>query len=127
MEAVLASGKAEWTTAGIITAASRTFKFAKHRMNWHGQSPVADLEKGERPRVSAAARRPIFRGDELVQTLAAAREPYRTLFALGSVTGARMSECLGLAWADLAIADLDAAEARFEHQVESPQIGRAHV
>jgi hypothetical protein len=46
--------------------------------------------------VSAAAKRPIFEGDQLAQTLAAAVEPYRTLFALASVTGARISECLGL-------------------------------
>jgi integrase len=113
-----AAGKAEWTIAGVITAANRVFKYARRRMHWYGENPVAALEKGERPSVSAAARRPIFRGDELAQTLAAAREPFKTLFALGSVTGARMSECLGLTWADLALADLDAAEVRFEHQVD---------
>ena len=111
-------GKAEWTIAGVLKTASRTFKFAKRRMNWHGQNPVIELESGERPRVSAAARRPIFRHDELAQTIRAAREPFRTLFALGSVTGARISECLGLVWDDLAIDDLDAAEVRFAHQVD---------
>jgi len=113
-----ADAKAEWTISGVITAANRVFKFAKRRMNWHGQNPVAELEHGERPRVSAAARRPIFTGDQLAQTLVAAREPYRTLFALGSVTGARMSECLGLVWADLSLTDVNAAEARFECQVD---------
>jgi integrase len=112
------AGKAEWTIAGVLKAANRTFKFAKRRMNRHGQNPVIELESGERPRVSAASRRPIFRRDELAQTIRAAREPYRTLFALGSVTGARISECLGLVWADVAIDDLDAAEVRFEHLVD---------
>jgi integrase len=111
-------GKAEWTTAGVVKAANRTFKFAKRRMNWHGQNPVLELEKGERPKVSAAARRPIFVGDQLAQTLAAAREPYKTLFAVGSVTGARLSECLGLGWTDVSLDDLDAAEVRFEYQVD---------
>ena len=110
--------KAEWTIAGVLTAANRVFKYAKRRMNWHGENPVMELEKVERPAVSAAARRPIFHGDELAQTLRAAREPYKTLFALGSVTGARMSECLGLVWADLALGDLDAADVRFEQQVD---------
>ncbi|HTA98821.1 MAG TPA: tyrosine-type recombinase/integrase, partial [Solirubrobacteraceae bacterium] len=111
-------GKAEWTIAGVVKAANRTFKFAKRRMNWHGQNPVLELEKGERPKVSAAARRPIFVGDQLAQTLAAARHPYKTLFAVGSVTGARLSECLGLVWADVSLDDLDTAEVRFEYQVD---------
>jgi integrase len=113
-----ADGKAEWTINGVMTATNRTFRYAKRRMAWHGENPVAGLEKGERPSVSAAARRPIFRGDELAHTLAAAHEPYKTLFAIGSVTGARLSECLGLVWGDLALADLDSAEIRFEHQVD---------
>ena len=112
------AGKAEWTIAGVVKAANRTFKFAKRRMNWHGQNPVLELEKGERPKVSAAARRPIFVGDQLAQTLGAAREPYKMLFAVGSVTGARMSECLGLVWADMQLDDLDAAAIRFEYQVD---------
>jgi len=111
-------GKAEWTIAGVVKAANRTFKFAKRRMNWHSQNPVLELEKGERPKVSAAARRPIFVRDQLAQTLAAARDPYKTLFAVGSVTGARLSECLGLVWADVLLDDIDAAEVRFEYQVD---------
>lgn len=112
------AGKAEWTIAGVVKAANRAFKFARRRMNWHGQNPVVELEKGERPKVSAAARRPIFMGDQLAQTLAAAREPYKTLFAVGSVTGARLSECLGLVWADVQLEDLVAAAIRFEYQAD---------
>jgi len=37
---------------------------------------------------SATAKARIYIGDELMETLAAANEPYRTLFALASVTGA---------------------------------------
>lgn len=113
-----ADGKAEWTIHGVITASNRTFKYARRRMAWYGENPIAALEKGERPKVSAAARRPIFRGDELAQTILAAREPYKTLFALGSVTGARLSECLGLVWADVLISDMDASEVRFDYQVD---------
>jgi integrase len=117
-----ANGLSEWTIHSILTAANRTFKFAKRRMGWHGENPVAELEKGERPSVTAAARRPIFTPEQLAATLAAAREPYKTLFAVGSVTGARLSECLGLVWEDVGLSDLDAAEIRFEHQVD--RLGR---
>jgi integrase len=113
-----AHGKAEWTIHGVITAANRVFKYAKRHMDWHGDNPVAALETGERPTVSAAARRPIFRGNELAETMAAAHEPFKTLFGVGSVTGARMSECLGLVWADVVLDDLHAAEIRFLHQVD---------
>ena len=83
-----AEGKSEWTIAGVLKAASRVFKFAARRLSWHGDNPVAGLENGERPRTGATARRRIFRGDELAQTLAAAHEPYKTLFALAATTGA---------------------------------------
>ncbi len=112
------AGKAEWTIAGVVKAANRTFKFAGRRMSWHGQNPIFGLENGERAKVSAAAKRPIFHGEQLAQTLAAAGEPFKTLFAVGAVTGARISECLGLAWADVALDDLDAAVVRFERQVD---------
>jgi len=112
------NGKAEWTIAGVVKAAGRVFAFAGRRMSWHGENPVRGLEDGERPRTSATAKRRIYIGDELMETLAAANEPYRTLFALASVTGARLSECLGLVWADVSVRDLDAAEVRFEAQVD---------
>jgi integrase len=111
-------GKSEWTIAGVLKAANRIFRFAKRRLDWHGESPVAGLDASERPSTGATERRRIYRGDELKQTLAAATEPYKTLFALASVTGARLSECLGLVWRDLDINDLEAAEIRFEFQVD---------
>ena len=111
-------GKSEWTIAGVLKAANRVFKFAKRRLDWHGESPVAGLDSSERPSTGTSGRRRIYRGDELAQTLAAATEPYTTLFALASVTGARLSECLGLVWGDLSINDLVAAEVRFEFQAD---------
>jgi integrase len=113
-----AQGLSEWTIAGTTKAATRVFKYARRRLNWHGSNPVEQLENGERPKTGSTERRRIFRGDELTQTLAAAHEPYRTLFALASVTGARLSECLGLVWGDVALKDLDAAEVAFSFQVD---------
>jgi len=116
---VKVEGKAEWTITGVLTAANRAFKFARRRLDWHGENPVADLDRNERPKVAAASgRRRIYQGDELAPTLEAAHDPYRTLFSLAAVSGGRMSECLGLVWEDIAADDLDAAEVRFECQVD---------
>ena len=112
-----AEGKAEWTISGVLKAASRVFTFAARRLAWHGQNPMPLLENGERPKVSATARRRIFEGEELAQTLAAAREPWRTLFAVAAVTGGRLSELLALRWEDLDLADPNAASLTIEAQV----------
>jgi integrase len=111
-------GKAEWTISTVLRAASRIFKFARRRMNWHGENPITGLEKGERPKTGQTARRRIFQGDELQHTLAAAYEPFRTLFGVAATTGARLSECLGLVWADLDLSDPDDATVSFVYQVD---------
>ena len=112
------AGRAEWTIAGIIGAVRQVFRYAQQRLSWHGSSPTLLLGAGERPKTSMTARRRIYRGEELPQTLSAAREPFRTLFAVAAVTGARMSELLGLTWEDVSLDDLDLAEIRFEAQVD---------
>lgn len=111
-------GKSEWTISGVLKAANRVFRFARRRLDWHGDSPVAELDASERPSTGGSERRRIYQGDELAQTLAAATDPYKTLFALASVTGARLSECLGLVWDEVSITDLDDAEVRFRFQVD---------
>ena len=113
-----ADGKSEWTMAGVLKAAGRIFKFAARHLNWHGQNPIAQLEKNERPKVGSSERRRIYEGSELEQTLTAAHEPYKTLFALAATTGARLSEILGLTWADITLDGEDGAEAEFLFQVD---------
>ena len=113
-----AEGKAEWTISGITKAASRIFTFALRRSSWHGTNPIPLLENGERPKVSATPRRRIFEGDELAQTLTAAREPWRTLFAVAAVTGGRLSELLAIRWEDLDLIDPGAASVRIAGQVD---------
>jgi len=113
-----AEGKSEATIETICKAARRTFKFAARHMGWRGESPFDHLENGERPRLSEAARRRIFEGDELAETIAAASEPWRTLFAFAAVTGARLSETLGLVWADLDLSDVYSASVSFAFQVD---------
>ena len=72
----------------------------------------------ERPKVSLAKRRPIFIGEQLEQTIAAAHEPFRTLFTVAALTGARISELCGLTWADVRVDDPDEAEIEFGWQVD---------
>jgi integrase len=71
-----------------------------------------------RPKISRGERRPIFLGEQLEQTIAAAHEPFRTLFAVAALTGARISELCGLTWADVRVDDLDEAEIEFGWQVD---------
>lgn len=113
-----AEGKAEATIESICKAARRVFKFARRRMHWHGESPFVDLEAGERPKISATEKRRIFEGGELPETIGASNEPYRTLFAFAATTGARQSECLGMVWGDLDLADLRSAEVAFSFQID---------
>jgi len=111
------AGKAESTIESILTAARRVYKYAARRMNWHGVQTLALLESGERPKTTAAAKHRLFTDQELTQTLAAAHEPFRTLFAFAATTGARISECLGLVWGDIDLVGIDSASVSFEFQV----------
>lgn len=113
-----AAGRAEWTISTVLRAANQVFAFAQQRLRWVGVSPTTLLARGERPKVSDTPERRIFRGDELAETLAGSREPWRTLFRLAAVVGARESELLGLWWENLDLRDLDAATVRFTHQVD---------
>jgi integrase len=113
-----AAGLAEWTIQGVLVAAGRVFRFARRRMGWTGQSPIALLENGERPRLGDTPEPRIYQGDELAQVLAASWEPWTTLFRLTSVVGPRESESLGLWWENLWLDDLDAATIAFTHQVD---------
>jgi integrase len=111
------AGLAEWTISGICRAANRVFKFARRHCSWRGDNPFAELETSERPKVSATPERRIYVGGELAQVLAAATEPWRTLFRLASVVGGRESELLGLWWEDVELGDLDRATIRFGFRV----------
>lgn len=113
-----AEGKAEWTISGVLKAANRCFRFAHRRMGWHGMNPIPQLENGERPKTSGTRRRRIFTADELAQTIEGAHEPWRTLFSLAAVTGARLSELLGLTWDDVDLSDREEAMVSIAWQVD---------
>jgi integrase len=113
-----AEGLSESTIVIVLGVANRLFRFAARRLGWPGANPVSLMLPSERPKPSQSKRRRIFEGRELEQTITAATEPYRTLFTLAALTGARLSELLALTWADLRLDDIDDAEIEFGWQVD---------
>lgn len=111
-------GLAEASIAVVLGVTNRVYRHAARRLGWAGANPVSLLLASERPKPSRAQRRRVFDGEQLAQTIAAAREPYRTVFTLAMLTGARVSELCGLTWADVRMDDLDDAEVEFAWQVD---------
>jgi integrase len=112
------SGRSEATILVVLGVTGRIYRFAARRLGWNGRSPTTLMLSSERPKVSLAKRRPIFTGDQIEQTIAAADEPHRTMFTVAALTGARMSELCGLTWADVALTELEDAEVTFGWQVD---------
>jgi site-specific recombinase XerC len=111
-------GLAESTISIVIGVTNRIYRYAARRLGWVGTNPISLMLPSERPKPSQAQRRRLFEGTELEETLAAAPEPYKTLFTVAALTGARLSELLGLTWANLHLDPLDDAEIEFAHQVD---------
>ena len=113
-----AEGLSESTIVIVLGVANRLFRYAARRLGWSGSNPVSLMLPSERPKPSQGKRRRIFEGRELEQTIAAAHEPYRMLFKLAALTGARLSELLALTWADMRLDELDDADVQFGSQVD---------
>lgn len=111
-------GLAESTITIVVGVTNRIYRYVARRLGWLGTNPVSLLLPSERPKPSRGTRRRLFEGTELEETLAAAPEPYRTLFILAALTGARLSEILGLTWTNVRLEPLDEAEIEFAHQVD---------
>lgn len=110
-------GQSEWSRAKILGALSRVYSFSARRLGWSGTSPVSVLERSERPKPSKSPNRAIFEGEQLEQTIAAANEPFRTLFVVAMVTGARVSEICALTWGDIRMDQIADAEIEFSKQL----------
>lgn len=111
-------GKSEATIHAVLGATGRIYKFAARRLGFSGTNPATLMLPSERPKVSLAKRLPIFTPEQIEQTLAASHEPFRTLFTVAALTGARVSELCGLTWEDVRLDDLDDAEITFGFQVD---------
>ncbi|HTX33338.1 MAG TPA: tyrosine-type recombinase/integrase [Solirubrobacteraceae bacterium] len=111
-------GKSEATIAAVLGAVGRIYRFAARRLGFSRVNPVTLMMSSERPKVSLAQRRPIFTPEQIEQTLVAANEPFRSLFTLAALTGARVSELCGLTWHDVHLDNMNDAEIRFAWQVD---------
>ncbi len=111
-------GLAESTIVIVIGVANRVYRYASRRLGWAGANPVSLMLSSERPKPAQSQRRRVFEARELEQTIAAADEPFRTLFTVAALTGARLSELLGLTWGNVRIQDVDDAEIEFAWQVD---------
>lgn len=113
--------RADLSESSIVIAlgvANRVFRYAARRLGWSGANPVSLLLPSERPKPSEGKRRRIFEGRELEQTIESAADPFRMLFIVAALTGARLSELLALTWADVRLDDLDDAEIEFGWQID---------
>jgi integrase len=113
-----AAGMSESTINGTLLTAGRVYRFAKGRLSWSGDNPIELLDSSDRARLTETPPRRIFARPELDATIAATREPWRTIFILTATTGARQSEIAALVWDDLDIANVDEASIRFEFQLD---------
>jgi integrase len=113
-----AEALSESTIVIVIGVTNRIYRYAARRLGWLGTNPVSLMLPSERPKPSQATRRRVFNGGELEQTIAAAGEPFRALFTVAALTGARLSELLALRWTDVRIEDVDDAEVEFAYQVD---------
>jgi integrase len=113
-----ANGLAESSIVIVVGVTNRIYRYTARRLGWNGVNPVSLMLSSERPKPSQGTRRRVFEGGELEETIASAEEPYRALFTVAALTGARLSELLALTWANVRIEDLDDAELEFGHQVD---------
>ncbi len=111
-------GLSEASIVVVLGVTGRIYRYAARRLGWSGANPVALMLPSERPKPSRAQRRRIFVGRELEQTIAAAREPHRTMLTVAALTGGRLSELCGLTWGDVRLDDLADAEVEFGWQVD---------
>jgi integrase len=111
-------GLAESTLVIVIGVVNRIYRYAARRLGWVGTNPVSLMLSSERPKPSQGTRRRTFEGNELEQTIAAAGEPSRTLFTVAALTGARLSELLGLTWDRVRVEEFEDAEVEFAFQVD---------
>lgn len=92
------AGYAGWTIAGVVTTLSAIMRKAKRR-GLIAASPVADLERAERPNLQTDEKR-VLNDAEIVKLLEHA-DGFRPLIAVLIFCGLRLGEALGLRWSDI--------------------------
>lgn len=107
-----AKGLAPKTIAGALVPLGRILALALRRGHI-ADNPLRRLEASERPRIHRRGQR-VLTHDEIGQLLAAALPRYRPFIASALYSGMRLSELLGLTWADV---DLHAGLIHVRHQL----------
>lgn len=92
-----------YTLRGDLNVLGSVFKYAARHLGAVAPNPVSGLERRERPSIDDKRDHRVLDMDELVRLVASTDTRYRLLVRFASETGARLSEVLGLAWADLAL------------------------
>ncbi len=112
MRELQAEGLSPWTIKRILGALSCVFTFALRR-GYIATHPFHRLERDERPHPLSSDQRVLTR-TELARLFAACPRRYRPLLLTSSYTGMRLSEVLGLSWADV---DFTAGVIHVRHQL----------
>lgn len=107
-----AKGLAAKTIAGALVPLGRIFALALRR-GYIGDNPLRRLEASERPRIQRREQR-VLTHEEIAKLLEAAPARYRPFIACALYTGMRLSELLGLTWADV---DLQEGLIRVRYQL----------
>jgi hypothetical protein len=79
----------------------RVYAHAIRRLGYAGTSPVAALERSERPQDAAPKPRTVLTPEQVAAVMAHAAPLYRPALAFMAATGCRTCETLGLTWGDL--------------------------
>ena len=108
-------GAKGWTIKGDLTVLSGVFRHASRHLGFVGSSPVAVLDKVERPSTADQKPKRVLSAEQLQRLLGAIDDYYRLLFELAAETGARLSEVLGLTWGEV---DLDQETVHFTSQLD---------
>jgi integrase len=111
-------GLAPKTIANALVPLGGILRFARRR-GYVIDDPLRRLEKTERPRPTPRAQRVLAR-TEIDRLLRACLPRYRPLLATALYTGMRLSEVLGLTWADV---DLDVRLIRVRAQLSRAHLG----
>jgi integrase len=102
LDEIREKGCAEKTVAGALATLASVMGFAV-RNGWIAESPVAKLDRDERPH-PARRQQCVLGRQEIARLLDACLPAYRTLITAALYAGMRISELLGLIWDDLDLA-----------------------
>jgi integrase len=112
MRELQTDGLSPWTVKRILGALSCVFTFALRR-GYIATHPFQRLERDERPHPPRSDHR-VLTQTELARLFAACPRRYQPLLVTGAYTGMRLSEVLGLTWADV---DFAAGVIHVRHQL----------